>query len=116
MGKKSLPFVGMHNAVIFGCPEWARLSPAAKDLYLLLKGKWNPYKGEEISLSHREVLKHGHRGLKSFEAVNWAFKELEENGGWIERVKLGGLLGQAQTYRLTWKYDHYGRERGRRKR
>lgn len=53
-------FVALHKRVIYGSQEWATFSPAAKDLYWLLKGKLNPTKREEIRLSYREVIKLKH--------------------------------------------------------
>ena len=109
-------FVGMHKQVIYGSPEWASLSPAAKDLYLLAKGKWKgPGEGDEVTLSYRTVLDKGHRGLRSNKRIASAFRELAEGGRWLERAAPGGLLGNPQLWRLTFKVDDFpSNRRGRR--
>jgi hypothetical protein len=101
------PYIGLHKEVLFG-PAWAALSPVAKDLYCLLKGKRNPRKGEEVRLSYREVLKLKHRGLRKLATISKAFKELEA-GGWIRAAREeGGLYGLPKAYVLTGKFDAYG--------
>lgn len=100
------PFIGLHNYVLFG-PDWGRLSSQARSLYLLLKGKRNPVKREEIKLSYREILKLKHCGLRRHSAISRSFKELEK-AGWIERANPGGLYGGAQLYCLTGRFDEYG--------
>jgi hypothetical protein len=100
------PFIGLHKEVLFGS-EWAALSPAAKCLYLLLKGKRNPAKREEVKLSYRELLKLKQHGLRRPGTISRAFKELETSG-WIKRANPGGLFGSAQFYLLSGRVDRYG--------
>jgi hypothetical protein len=102
------PYVGLHKEVIFGCPEWAALSPRAKCLYLILKGKRNPNKnGGQVRLSYRELIKLGHSGLRRPEMISIVFRELERNG-WIARADDGGLFGKTSSYTLSGKWDEYG--------
>ena len=84
------PFFGLHKELIFGCPEYADLSPVAKCVYQLLKAKLNPNKGEEVSLPYRQVLKLKYRGLHGTATIARAFKELQDKG-WTEPVDRGGL-------------------------
>lgn len=103
------PYVGMHKEVIFSCPEYGKLSPVAKCLYQLMKGKRNPVKNNGlVKLSYRDILKLKQRGLRRRETISKAFKELEADG-WIKREgQGGGLYRKATYYRLTGKYDEYG--------
>lgn len=98
----------MHKHVIFGCTEWAQLSPQAKCLYQLMKGKRNPSKNDgKIKLSYREILRLKHKGLRRRETIARLFRELE-TGGWIKQVERGGLYGKATSYELTGEFDEYG--------
>jgi len=101
--------VGIHKEVIFGCPEWAALSPRAKSLYLILKGKRNPNKNSgQVRLSYRELIKLRQAGLRRPDTISEVFKELEKSG-WIVRVgEGGGLFGRISTYTLSGKWDEYG--------
>jgi hypothetical protein len=102
------PYVGIHKEVLFGCPEWAALSPRAKCLYLLLKAKRNPAKNDgTVKLTYREILKIHYAGLLRQTRINEGFHELEEKD-WIKRVDGGGLFGKATFYQLTGKYDEFG--------
>jgi hypothetical protein len=111
--RDSRPFVGLHKELIFGCPEYAALSPTAKSLYSLLKAKLNPSKGEEICLSYRQVLNLKYKGLHSTATIAKAFKELADQG-WAEPLERGGLFHLPSKWRLTWKFDQFNA--GRRER
>ena len=84
--------------------EWKKLGPAAKILYIHLKGKYNGYNNGEIRLYYSELK--GIQGLLSPSTVSKAFKELEEEG-WIKRTKLGGLYRSVNEYELTGNFDDY---------
>lgn len=101
--------MGLHKEVIFGCPEWAALSPRAKCLYLLLKAKRNPAKNDGlIKLSYREISKIHYAGLLRRIRISEAFQELKEKG-WIKRIgDGGGLYGKATFYELTGRFDEFG--------
>ncbi|MGB7296821.1 MAG: hypothetical protein WBC70_14645 [Candidatus Aminicenantales bacterium] len=103
------PYVGLHKEVIFGCPEWAALSPRAKSLYLLLKGKRNPKKNNgNVTLSYREIIRLSYAGLKRPETISQTYSELEK-AEWIKRVdEGGGLYGNRTTYELSGQFDQYG--------
>ena len=99
-------FVGLHKELLFNCAAWAALSPAAKVLYLLLKAKLNPNKGDTVALSYRQVLKLQYKGLSNNHTVAAAFAQLE-HAGWIEKEQRGGLFGQSTRWKLTGKYDGF---------
>jgi len=84
--------------------EWKNLGPAAKILYIHLKGKYNGHNNGEIRLYYSELK--GIQGLLSPSTVSKAFKELEEEG-WIKRTKLGGLYRTINEYELTGNFDDY---------
>jgi hypothetical protein len=86
----------------FKCPEWMDFSPAARDIYCMLKASYSGTNNGEIHLYYSQLLKVS--GLKSRHTIAKAFKELEEKG-WIERNKLGGLLHHPTCFKLTWKVD-----------
>lgn len=107
--RDSRPYVGLHKEVIFGCQEWAKLSPRGKCLYLLLKGKRNPAKNSgNVHLSYREISKLNYAGLRKPKRIRDAFQELEK-AGWIRRDGIGGgLYGKRTEYQLTGQFDEYG--------
>jgi len=84
--------------------EWKNLGPAAKILYIHLKGKYNGHNNGEIRLYYSEL--RGIQGLLSPSTVSKAFKELEEEG-WIKRTKLGGFYRCINEYELTGNFDDY---------
>lgn len=84
--------------------EWKMLGPAAKILYIHLKGKYNGHNNGEIRLYYSELK--GIKGLSSPSTVSHAFNELEEKG-WIKRTKLGGLYRTINEYELTGNFDDY---------
>ena len=101
--------MGLHKELIFGCPEWAALSPQAKTLYLLLKAKRNPVKNDgTVKLSYRELKKIGYRGLRRPATVSKFYLELELAGWICKRDVGGGLFGKSIFYILTAKFDRYG--------
>jgi len=92
----------MPNQMLFSCDEWKALSPAAKLIYLYLKGKYSPAINGRIRLYHSE-LEHI-VGLKNPNTRCKAFKELEDKG-WIIRTQLGGLYRRVNEYEITGKFD-----------
>lgn len=86
------------------CEGWKNLSPAAKILYIHLKGKYNGHNNREIRLHYSEL--NGVKGLSSSSTISNAFKELEE-GKWIKRIKIGGMYRYFNEYELTGYYDDY---------
>ncbi len=84
--------------------EWKNLGPAAKILYIHLKGKYNGNNNGEIRLYYSELK--GIQGLLSPSTVSKAFKELEEEG-WIKRTQLGGFYRCINEYELTGTFDDY---------
>jgi len=84
--------------------EWKKLSPAAKILYVHLKGKYNGSNNGEIRLYYSEL--RGIKGLSSDATISKAFRELEEKG-WITVLNRGGLFRRINEYGLTGKFDLY---------
>jgi DNA-binding MarR family transcriptional regulator len=84
--------------------EWKGLSPAAKILYVHLKGKYNGHNNGAIRLYYSELK--GVRGISSPNTASRAFRELEKKG-WIKRTKLGGVYRRINEYELTGKHDVY---------
>jgi hypothetical protein len=103
------PYVGIHKEVIFKCQEWTELSPPAKCLYLMMKGKYNPGKNHAtVKLTYREIKKIGYTGLKKNETIARCFRELESSGWIRKKGPGGGLYRKATFYKITGKYDEYG--------
>ena len=92
----------MPKAMLFNSKEWKDLSPAAKLIYLYLKGKFSPMINGRIRLYHSELK--DIKGLKNSGSRCKAFKELEWKG-WIRRTKLGGLYRHFNEYELTGEFD-----------
>jgi len=84
------------------CPEWRALSPAGRDVYAMLKAKFNGKNNGEIKLFYSEL--RGLSGLRCNKTISNAFLELEKEG-WVERTVLGGLYRRICSYRLTGKFD-----------
>lgn len=84
--------------------EWKMFNPAAKIIYIHLKGKYNGHNNGEIRLYYSELK--GIKGLSSPSTISKAFRELEIKG-WIKRTKLGGLYKYFNDYELTGKVDDY---------
>ena len=84
------------------CPEWRALSPAARDVYAMLKAKYNGSNNGEIKLFYSEL--RGLSGLRCNKTISSAFRELEK-GAWIGRTVLGGLYRKIWVYKLTGKFD-----------
>lgn len=95
-------FIAIGRDMLFGSPEWKKLSGAAKLLYITLKGKYNGFNNGDLRLHYSELK--GVRGLSSSSTVAKAFKELEDKG-WIVRVGMGGLHRHPNRYELTGKFD-----------
>lgn len=82
--------------------EWADLCPAAKIIYIQMKGKYNPNNNGKIKLYYSELRKI--KGLKCSRSISKGFRELEEKK-WIRRTKLGGAYGRSNEYELTGEHD-----------
>jgi len=98
------PFVRLSKELLFRGPEWWTLRPGARDVYLLLKAKYNGSNNGSIRLYYSEIRRRAISGLRSDKAISSAFKELERVG-WIERTQHGGLYRHINDYRLTGKHD-----------
>ncbi len=88
--------------------EWRMLSPAAREVYIQLKVKYNANNNGNIRLYYSEL--ENIEGLRSPSSKSKAFKELEEKG-WVTRTKLGGLFRHFNEYRLTWKHGDADQDR-----
>jgi hypothetical protein len=84
--------------------EWKDLSPAAKILYVHLKGKYNGNNNGAIRLYYSELK--GVKGVSSPNTASKAFQELEKKE-WITRTEIGGLYRHVNEYKLTGKHDVY---------
>lgn len=82
--------------------EWKELSPAAKILYIHLKGKYNGHNNGNIRLYYSEL--EGIKGLSSPSTISKANLELERKE-WVKRTKIGGLYRYFNEYELTGKFD-----------
>ena len=82
--------------------EWADLSPAAKVIYIQMKGKYNFKNNGKIKLYYSELRKI--KGLKCSRSISKGFRELDLKE-WIKRTKLGGVYGRSNEYELTGKHD-----------
>ena len=91
----------MPRQMIFS-KEWINLSPAAKIIYVQMKGKYNSNNNGKLKLYYSELRKI--KGLKCSRSISKGFRELEEKE-WIKRTKLGGAYGRPNEYELTGKYD-----------
>lgn len=97
-------FVMIPRRLLFNCEEWKKLSPPAKQLYIMIKARYNGSNNGDISLPY-SALK-GHRGLSSSATISKASSELQE-AGFIERRQMGGLYRRANYYRLTGRFDDH---------
>ena len=102
--RSSEPFVRLSRELLFKSSEWWSFRPAARDIYLLLKAKYNGRNNGNIRLYYSEIRGRRIPGLRSDKAISSAFKELE-SAGWLERTELGGLYRHLNEYRLTGKHD-----------
>lgn len=102
--KYTQPFVPLGKGMLFKCEEWKEFSPAARDIYIMLKAKYNTKNNGEICLYYSELKKI--KGLRNQRTISRGFKELEEKG-WIERSEWGGLCRVAKKYSLTGKHDRH---------
>ena len=98
------PFVPLGKDMLFECQEWRDLSSAAREIYIMLKAKFNGKKNGDLQLYYSEL--RNFKGLKNTQTISHAFRELEEEE-WIECRKEGGLFRKPNQYRLTGKYDHH---------
>ena len=97
-------FVMIPRGLLFGCPEWKALSPGAKQLYILIKARYNGRNNGEISLPYTTLK--GNRGLSAPATISKAVAELETTG-FIERRHLGGLFRRKNLYKLTGRFDDH---------
>ena len=95
-------FVRLGRDLIFRSDPWRILSPRAKVLYLTLKAKYNGSNNGDIRLCYSELKTNS--GFRSPKSISDAIRELEK-GGWVERVKRGGLYRYENRFRLTGKFD-----------
>ena len=102
--KYTTPFVPLGKALWLNCQEWRQLKPGTRDVYAMLKAKYNGHNNGEIHLHYSEL--RGLTGLKCNKSISRAFRELETKG-WIERTKIGGIYRYQNLYRLTGKYDKH---------
>lgn len=100
------PFIGLAKELLFQRHEWWDLSPAAKNIYMLLKGKYNGSNNGKIRLSYVEIRRLKIRGLKSKKSISRAFHELER-AGWVKRESIGGLYRHINEYTLTAQFDRF---------
>jgi hypothetical protein len=82
--------------------EWKALSPAAKIIYIQMKGKYNANNNGKIRLYYSELRKV--KGLSGSRTISRGFQELESKE-WIMRVKIGGMYGRPNEYELIGKFD-----------
>jgi hypothetical protein len=98
------PFVMLGKRLWLKSPEWRGLSPQARDVYAMLKSKYNGHNNGEIRLHYSEI--RGVSGLKCNKSISKAFRELEAKT-WIERTKIGGMYRYHNLYKLTGKFDEH---------
>ena len=98
---KQWQYAKMPRQTIFS-KEWADLCPAAKIIYIQMKGKYNSNNNGKIKLYYSELRKI--KGLKCSRSISKGFRELEEKK-WIRRTKLGGAYGRSNEYELTGEHD-----------
>ena len=98
---KQWQYIKIPRQMIFS-KEWADLIPAAKIIYIQMKGKYNSNNNGKLKLYYSELRRI--KGLKCSRSISRGFQELEEKE-WIIRTKLGGAYGRPNEYELTGKYD-----------
>jgi len=98
--KNGLSFVMIRRDLLKD-PDWRILSNSAKILYVYLRAKFNYKTYSEVSLAYSEM-----KGVMSSKTMSRAFKELE-TGGWIKKVKKGGLFGGVSTYNFLGQYKDF---------
>jgi len=98
------PFVALSKDLLLKRHEFWDLSPAARDLYLLLKSRYTGANNGTIRLYYSEIKKLKISGLRGDKVISRAFFELEAEG-WILRTKIGGLHRFINEYRLSGKHD-----------
>ena len=96
------PFVRLEIDMLFNNPEWKNLSSSAKLFYLYLKASYNSFNNGEIILSY-SLLKNT-KGISSPKTISKAIRELEKKE-WVKVTNRGGMYGNSNRYKLTWKYD-----------
>lgn len=99
-----LPFVALGKGLWLRSAEWRGLSPGTRDIYSVLKAKFNGANNGDISLHYSEL--RGIRGLACNRSISRAFKELESKG-WISKTRRGGLYRYENKYRLTGLHDDH---------
>ncbi len=98
--KKRFPsFVAIARATLLD-PNWRKLGPSSKVLYLHLKSKFVGHNNGELCLRYCEL-----KDFMSPPTISDAFKELVEVG-WITKDHIvGGKHRFTVYYALTGKYD-----------
>ena len=98
MSKRKKPgFVQLHWS-LYDSKEWKSLRWYSKIAYLRIKRKYNPSKGEQITVSYREMLDE-----MSQPTFSKAVKELLKVG-FIEVVKKGGLYRERSYYIISYRW------------
>ena len=90
--------------MILNCEAWQNLSSGARNIYIVMKAKYNKNNNGEIQARYSELQKF--KGLKNPHTISRCFKELEK-GGWIEQTFMGGLFRIPNKYKLTGKWDEH---------
>ena len=104
---KNWSYFKFAKSTLYG-EEWKKLTPTARDVYQLIKGKYIPSNGNgsgtngKIRMPYSEIRKY--KGLRRFDTVSNAIKELESKG-WIKRTVAGGMYGRPNLYELTGEHD-----------
>lgn len=98
------PFVRLEKSLLLREDQWWILPPGARDLYLLLKCKYNGQNNGEIRLYYSEIRRMKIKGLRSDKGISAAFAILEQTG-WIEGTRRGGQYRFKTDFKLTGRYD-----------
>uniref|UniRef100_A0A6M3JLB6 Uncharacterized protein n=1 Tax=viral metagenome TaxID=1070528 RepID=A0A6M3JLB6_9ZZZZ len=102
MSKKKKPgFIQLHWSV-YDSKEWRSLQWYSKIAYLRIKRKYNPNKGEKITVSYREMADE-----MSQPTFGKAIKELLRVG-FIEITQRGGLYRRRNYYILSYRWKTLG--------
>jgi len=105
MKSGGLPHVGLDLRALNEDP-WQGLSGPAKIFYVQLKSQHNGSNNGKIRLPYSKM--RSVKGCANDPAISKAIKELRDKG-WIKVVKKGGLYRYNNLFRLTFKYEFYGK-------
>lgn len=106
--RKGLQHIGIERRTLKS-DEWKGLSAAAKIFYLHLKGRYNGANNGDIKLPYSAMK--DVKGCSNHRALSRAIKELQKKH-WIRIEERGGLYRHNNFYKLTFKHDFYGAEKG----